>query len=477
MLRFSPLDYAIFGAFAVAILLLGFSAKFRQGSFMQFLVMGRQMSLPAFVATLVSSWYGGILGIGESVSYFGVGTLVMLGVPYYVFAVVFALFLADKVRGAEQWTIPERFERTYGKGAALVSAVLILALAIPAAHVLMLGILIQSVSGWHLTLSVVSGAAMGTAFLYKGGLLADVRMAILAFAMMYIGFGSIAAYCLANFPVAQTWKELGGDLLSWDGGQGVPMVVSFFILGAWTLVDPGFHQRVSAARTDVGRRGILISAACWFFFDLLSITTALYAVSLVPAPNNPLSYFPSIAEAVLPPGLKGIFFCGMVGTIVSAMVGYSLVSGATFGREIFCRMRTKASDSQALAATRWGIAVSTLAAIGLALSVNSVVQLWYSWAGAVVGALLLPVLLAYRSATPGRIARWVAPSMAAAFCVSIGLYIWAANNGNPYLNVSLAGNDFSLGTVLPGLVVSAIAIGLGMILTKGGPTADTEIEQ
>jgi hypothetical protein len=31
----------------------------------EYLVMGRRLALPGFVASLVSTWYGGILGVGE----------------------------------------------------------------------------------------------------------------------------------------------------------------------------------------------------------------------------------------------------------------------------------------------------------------------------------------------------------------------------------------------------------------------------
>ena len=34
-------------------------------SFMDLLLMGRQLTLPMFVATLVATWYGGIFGVTE----------------------------------------------------------------------------------------------------------------------------------------------------------------------------------------------------------------------------------------------------------------------------------------------------------------------------------------------------------------------------------------------------------------------------
>ena len=102
------LDGGVIVLFLLAILGLGFSAKVRDNSVLQYLAAGRSLSMPAFVATLVSTWYGGILAIGDSVKAFGFGGILLFGVPYYVFAIVYALFFAERVRGAEQISIPER---------------------------------------------------------------------------------------------------------------------------------------------------------------------------------------------------------------------------------------------------------------------------------------------------------------------------------------------------------------------------------
>ncbi|MFN3684471.1 MAG: sodium:solute symporter [Fimbriimonadaceae bacterium] len=465
LLRFTTLDHLVFALFAAALLALGFSARLRDSSILQFLAAGRRLTLPMFVATLVSTWYGGILGVGESVSYFGLGSWVMLGVPYYVFAAVYALRFAERVRGAEQISLPERMETRFGRSMALAGAALVYLLALPAAHVLMLGVLVQAFTGWALLPSILVGAAVGTLFLYKGGLLADARVSLLAFAMMYVGFAVMVAACVSRQAPWVAWAGLEPKtLLAWDGGMGPLYVLSFFLLGVWTLVDPGFHQRVASAESPaVGRKGVLISIACWFAFDMLSMSTGMYAMAwLDPKPELGLQVFPAFGEQMLPPGLKALFVCGMVGTIVSAMVGYTLVSGATLGREVVARLLGCGDDARVKAWTRAGFAVSTLLAVALAVWVESVVSLWYAWAGAVVGALLVPVSLSYgllwRTKCPGG---WMAASSLAAFAVSLAWMVHGFRTGNPSLDVQVLGHRFSLGTVLPGLAVSLVGILLG----------------
>lgn len=468
MVTFAAIDVVIVLLFVIAILSLGFSAKLRDSSLLQYLVAGRSLTLPMFVSTLVCTWYGGILGMGESVSYYGYGTFLMLAVPYYVFALVYAFFLAKKVRGAEEISIPERLRQAYGKPVALAGALLIFLLAIPSAHVLMLGIMVELLTGWNLWTSIIVAALGGSLFLYKGGLLADVRASMLAFVMMYIGFLVIVAVCVRDYPPATAFAPLKSQPLgSWAGGQSFTMILSFFLLGAWTLVDPGFHQRVASASTPAqGQKGVLICVFFWFLFDVLSITTGLYAVTLIQdKPANMLMLFPLLGNQVLAPGLKAAFFCGILGTVLCAMVSYSLVSGATFGREFIGTIRPEIPEPHIKNWTRVGIALSVVLAALIGKQVESVVAIWYAWGGVVTGALLIPVLLAYARPNRRPTSGVTFAAIVAAFAVSLSGWIIGMRNANPYLTIQWLGQDFSLGTLIPGLIVSALVIGLGSLAT------------
>ncbi|RYG33605.1 hypothetical protein EON81_17765, partial [bacterium] len=252
----APLDWAIVGIFLLGIFGLGFSARSGDRSILGFLAAGRGLTLPLFVATLVSTWYGGILGIGESVSYYGVGTWLLVGVPYYIFAAVYAAWLAPKVREGSAISIPERIDQRFGKNSGLVAAGLLFLLAVPATHSLMLGTILSTLTQWSLPLAVTVATIVATLFLYKGGLLADVRVGVLAFIGMYVGFGAMLLFCMSRTSPGEMWASLPAESRSFTGGQSPLAILSFFILGAWTIADPGFHQRVSSsASPEVGRRG------------------------------------------------------------------------------------------------------------------------------------------------------------------------------------------------------------------------------
>ncbi len=462
-----PLDVVIVLLFIGAIFALGFSAKLRENTTLQFIAAGRALTLPVFVASLVATWYGGILGIGEAVKSYGIGTWVLFGVPYYAFALLYAVLLAKRIRTADQISIPERIGSTWGRGPALIAAALVFLLGVPAAHVLMLGTLAQSLTGWSLPFSVIVATLVSSLFLYKGGLLADVRVSVLSFAMMYVGFAVIVVYCLLNFPVAETWSKFEGtERLQWDGGIGIVGVVSFFILGAWTLIDPGFHQRVASAKDpETGRKGVLVAIVCWIVFDALSVTAGMYALALIKEPpDNILLLFPLFGDQVLPAGLKAVFMCGMLGTILTAMVGYSLVSGATLGRDLVSKAFGITDDAKAAMWSRVGIAASCGVAILLALQFESVVKIWYLWAGVLVGALLLPTLVSYLSKDGSRFKPSVVSiSMLAGFIISLAWLVYGSLSGQGQVIAINKELSIDVGTLLPGAVASAIVLTVGAV--------------
>jgi len=86
------LDLSVLILYAGLLIGLGFYRSKESGKDPEeYLLAGRKLSLPGFVATLVATWYGGILGIGENTYAYGLQTWFILGFPYYVFALLYAL--------------------------------------------------------------------------------------------------------------------------------------------------------------------------------------------------------------------------------------------------------------------------------------------------------------------------------------------------------------------------------------------------
>ncbi len=315
------LDILVLGVYATALVIIGFirSGSSRSNS-EEYLLMGRRLSLPGFVATLVTTWYGGILGLGENTYLYGVQTWFIFALPYYIFGLIFALLLAKRISITKFISIPDHFHHHYGRSAGIVSAIFIMVLASPAPYILSIGILLQTFLdislGWALIL------ALGTSMVYiwTGGFGAVIRTDIFQFILMYGGFIILLGFAWGEFgsPISII-SQLPETHIDPFGGMSVQYILVWFFIAMWTFVDPGFYQRCAAANSPVtAKKGILISLVFWFIFDLLTITSGLYAKFALEI-SAPLFAFPLLGMEILPPIIFGLFIVGILATIMSTV--------------------------------------------------------------------------------------------------------------------------------------------------------------
>jgi len=394
-----PADIALILAYLGAVVFLGFrAARKRRSDSDEFLLAGRTLTLPLFVATLVSTWYGGILGVGEFSYRYGISNWVVFGLPYYFFALVFALFLAKRIRATNLHTIPDKLEQAYGRPTAILGAILAFVLVTPAAYVLMLGILVQLVFGWSLPVAVVLSTALTTIYLYKGGFRSDVWANTFEFVMMFLGFALIVVFAAVK---QGGWEFLRMHVppmhLTWHGGNSWQFILVWFFIALWTLVDPAFHQRCYAARdTATAQRGILVSILFWFVFDFLTSAAGLYARALLPDLPEPMYSYPALAEVILPQAVKGLFYIGMLATIMSTLSSLTLISGITVGKDFVGRLvRPEMREVLVARWSRRGLTIAALFSIVLALVIPSVVGLWYTIGTCIIPGLLVPLVASY----------------------------------------------------------------------------------
>jgi SSS family solute:Na+ symporter len=114
----APLDLAVVGVYLAATVPWACAAPGAETSRRTSSLAGRTLTLPAFVVTLVATWYGGVLGVGEYSYLHGISNWLVLGVPYYVGALLFALLFAERAREVGASTLPDLLYGAYGAGRA-----------------------------------------------------------------------------------------------------------------------------------------------------------------------------------------------------------------------------------------------------------------------------------------------------------------------------------------------------------------------
>lgn len=363
----------------------------------EFLLSGRKVTIPAFVATLVSTWYGGILGVGEFSYQFGISQWLIFGLPFYLFSAVFAVFLAGKIRLNKALTIPEAIQNRYNATAGRISALPIFILVSPAPYILMLGVLFQFMIGGDAPYLFYASlvALFSVLYIAFGGFGAVIRTDILQILLMFGGFIMLLLFGITEFGGFQIlFSELPAQHKDITGGFSWQYIIVWFFIALWTFVDPSFHQRAAAAESpETARRGIFISIAFWVGFDFLTCFTGLYALMILGSGlEQPILSYPILADQLLPIGLKGLFFVSLLATIMSTLDSYLFISGQTLGRDFLSGYLPSVAPNKL---TRIGILLSALIGILLTIIYPSVIDLWYVIGSVCIPGLLIPVVGIY----------------------------------------------------------------------------------
>lgn len=403
------LDVCLIILFLSATLVVGLCLKGKDTSAAGYLLGGRTLTLPAFVATTVSTWYGGILGVGEYGWTYGISNWLVFGVPYYVGAFLFAILLCRRARRGESLTLPERLEESYGAWIGKFSAVLVFLTSMPAAYMLIMGTLLSMTLGVSPVYGIVATALYIVIYLWRGGFSAVTKTDYFQCIMMFLGFMMLTGVLIFG-EGASPLETLPESHWAPTGGQPIGSVLVWYIIALSTLAEPNFFQRAFAAKTpDVARKGLLVSILCWIIFDAMTTICGLYARALLPDLDKPLLAFPKLAVEVLPSGLLGIFFIGMFATVMSTLDSNLFTVATTFGCDIFskkskdlskklnenCEKRAKTRKNTIARKTRIGLILAAILSSALAICSDSVVSLWKIFGSISASALLIPIISTY----------------------------------------------------------------------------------
>jgi SSS family solute:Na+ symporter len=238
-------------------------------------------------------------------------------------------------------------------------------------------------------------------------------------------------------------------------------MLGWWFIAVWTIVDPAFHQRCSAAASPaVARRGILVSIAFWAVFDLMTTTAGLYARAALPALDHPTLAYLRLADAVMPSLARGLFFAGISASIFAALQAKSLLAAVTLGQDFGGRLRP-AGDAVRGRRVHAGLIVAGALGFLLARLVPSVVELWYDIGSAAIPGLLLPMLGVYiprlRVGAP-----WAVAASLSGFLTSLAWVAAAKHWGAAPLGLE---------PPFPGLLLSASVWAAGLALDKFRLTA------
>ena len=385
------LDQTLVLLYFLATLGFGFYKRSENG-INNFLFAGRKLTIPALVATLVSTWYGGILEVGRFTYENGIVTWIIFGLFYYIAALLFVKYIAPKIIESSIPTIPELFLKSFGKIPALIAIVCVILLTTPAPYLKILATLFDFVWGIPVFWALVLGASLSLVYAVTGGFSAVVRTDKLQFVLMFTGFtvlllSAYSEYGGITFLIANT-PEFAFSI---PGNFSWTFIFVWGFIALITFIDPGFYQRSFAGQSlKTVQRGILISVGFWVIFDCMTVLSGLYALAVLPVVET--SPYLDLASLLLPPFAKGMFLVSLFAIVMSTVDSFTFISAYTIGRDLPTVLGLKLSDEKMIQLTRVGLGVTALFSICLALYFEYAVDIWYLVGSFVVPTLLIPLI-------------------------------------------------------------------------------------
>lgn len=455
------IDLLIIGAYLVIMVLVGVYSVKRIKNTGDYYVAGRSFGPLVLMATVCATIIGGSGLMGRAgVAYTDGFKAILTALPYLLGMFIFS-GIAGKISDIGMQygltSIPELFERRFGKHAKLILSVLIAfaMMGTVASQVTATATIIQMLSG-EVGISYETGALIACivfmVYTATSGLFGVVYTDVLQFYMLIIfvyilipvsalrSVGGFSTFAL-NLDPALIKPYVDGSILG--------DIVTYLV---FTMAGAEMWQRAFAAKDRrSAKRGMFLGTAVYGVTIILVYFMGVVAHQIVG--DEVLAQYgstdavvPALAITILPVGLTGLALAGIISVIMSTADSYLLVSVQTCVHDIGKTLRPDMSEHSEIKLSRIFSIILPLGALVIALYIKNAYNiLMFAWSfyAAAAGIPAFAALFWKKATTPG-----ILSGMIAGFAVCVG---W-----------KLAGEPFGLGSAVPG----TIACGLALVLVS-----------
>jgi SSS family solute:Na+ symporter len=397
------IDYGIIIAYLLLLLGVGYYVYRRAPSFEQYLLAGRMMSTPILICTLASTYYGLDILFGSSEIAFNDGVVAYFGYSVLTLGIYFfaAISLSKRLRQENFTSLPEILERNYGRSTATFGAIGSLLYSLPTTSLFALGRVGEVVFGIQAHYGALLLGGIALTYTLMGGLMAVAITDTIQFVLMCV---------TVAIGVTLLMQEVGGfaaveavappGYFAPFGGMPIWLMLSYASLSISILVDPGYYQRIFAARSPrQARNAMLIAIVVWAAFDWIVAAGGMLAMAAVKAGILPAdihsndALLMAVAHA-LPIGLTGLFLAGVLAMAMSTMDSYTLVAGANISYDLYRPLvKPNATDRELVRVTKIGVIASWVFGFLIAFAFDRIMALLVFVMTILTSTVLVPIMI------------------------------------------------------------------------------------
>ena len=482
MYSIATIDYIIIAIYLMGMIGVGVWFAKKHTDFDDFFLAGRTLTTPLLITTLISTYYGIDVLFGDSQLGFTNGVVAWFGYarPTYAFFLIAAFFLAQRLKEEDFKSLPDILDKYYGKNTRYVGAVTSFIYSLPALSLYGFGMLGDVILGWEPIMGMLVLGGIALVYTLTGGFWAVVLTDSIQFLFMCVVLALAVPFAM-NFIggfdkmidiLEPSYFDTMGDLSIW-------LIIIYASTGLAILVEPTFYQRIFAAKSYKNvRNALIIGIFIWGSYDWIITIIAMAAKTgvlqgILPTDLAPDAALLTVMVAALPAGALGLFMAGVLSTEMSTLDSYCLVAGGNVAYDIYRpAIKPDATDEELIKKTRYGILLSWILGLAMAVSFDQMLGLWVFMASILISSVMVPILLGlfiprFRKALAG----FLSAGLGLASTVILNIYIMMTGTFDvmeeTYI-IQWFGIDFLQEFIMYITVpISLLGFFIGLILDKG----------
>jgi SSS family solute:Na+ symporter len=400
-------DHLVIVVYLVLMLGAGWWGLQRARSRTDYLLAGRRLGPTLYTGTLAAVVLGGASTIGGvRLGYLygisGMWLVLLLGLGI----VTLSVFFAGRLTRLRVYTLPEMLERRYNRSGRLIAGLVMTAydLMVAVTATLAIGTVIDIVLGVPRVPSILIGGGVVVVYCVLGGMWSITLTDIAQFVIMTVGIFFIL--------LPMGLHRAGG----WDGMRaelpesyfdptaiGGDTIFTYFLIYFFgIIIGQDIWQRVFTARSErVAKYSGLGAGLYCMAYAVVGAIIGMTAAVLYPNLDVPDTAFATLADGVLPIGLKGLVLAAALAAVMSTASACLLASSTILANDVYGRAIRGQDTVQSVRKNRMWTLGCGIVMLLLAAVVQDVVAALTIAYNLLVGGLLVPVLgaLFWRRAT------------------------------------------------------------------------------
>ncbi|HII06230.1 MAG TPA: sodium:solute symporter family protein [Methanotrichaceae archaeon] len=385
----------VLAGYLLAMIALGAFAARRSDTLESFFLAGRSLKPALLTATLCATILGasstlGMAGLGFSEGLTGAwwllsGTLGLL---------ILSFFLAEKVRAAGCYTLPELIGAQYDHRVRLGASALILVswIGITAAQIVASGKLLAVLFGTSQDIFMIASALVFVVYTALGGQRSIVKTDA---AQVLILLAGLAIVSWRAFSLVGPEILAGQSFPTSAARSGIDVASLVLVVGSTYMVGPDIYSRLfSAENPKTARRSAL--AAALVLLPLAFIITGLGICARILFPGiGPEEALPVLMTETLSPLGEGLVAAALLSALMSSADTTLLTATSIFTLDLYKTARPGASQKILMRVSRGGTVLIGGLALLSALHLPEIIATLLSAYTVFAGGLIVPLVAGF----------------------------------------------------------------------------------